>query len=182
MNVCHLLQCNHCDRKWYIQVCLYQQARLHKTKRSKRKVRIEFSFVCLSQFCLIFQLSLLLSSAICCVLYSFDTEFYVEQAGDAACPSMAVSTCHDCGALSAGLPGDKACGFPTFLLCGTCRSAGHLVQGVQSSTHSQVCVCMFVPGILNALDAWHFATLRPSSATPVDSTDILMCELLNGCQ
>ena len=31
--------------------------------------------------------------------------------------------------VSSGLPGDQACGLPTLLLCGSCRSAGHSVQG-----------------------------------------------------
>ena len=57
----------------------------------------------------------------------------------------------------AGLLGDKACGFSTFLLCGSCRSVGHLVQGFKPSAHSQVGNMTLVsPGILyhHALTHW----------------------------
>ena len=38
----------------------------------------------------------------------------------------------------AGLLGNQAGGLPTVLLCGSCRSAGHPVQGFKPSAHPQV--------------------------------------------
>ena len=51
---------------------------------------------------------------------------------------IAISKLLTHAAFFTGLLGDKACGLSPILLCGSCRSVRHLVQGVKPSAHSQV--------------------------------------------